>query len=637
MTLTHRGTFTYKVTSDRQQTHVSVVVNPNNSIERNSKMSPRPYDRIVILYGSETGNAQDLAKIIAWTLSKLDASLELELMCFDEYPMTRLPTEKFVLFICSTTGIGEEPQNMKKFWRFLLRRDLPSDSLKSLQFAVIGLGDSSYQKYNFVSKKLHKRLLTLGGESVLDLVLGDDQHELGPFSSIDPWLKAFYLLVAPGGDLDTKSDILIKPSFVVSSAADFLEIDAPVPSSKVYTSVNPYISQVKSNVRVTSSDHFQDVRVMSLAIDNTRLSYKLNDVCVIFPNNNDEDVETFLSMFTDDAYNFDRKFGLQLNSNCWISKQSYYHHLLAKHNPCSVQHLVKYYLDIRSIPKRSFFELFSHFSQNELERDKLQRFASGEDLDELYDYVNRPKRTILEVMLDFPNTTPHVPFEYVFDLIPAISGRPYSIASSPLVSPSSIDVLYAVIKYNTRLRKPRLGLCTNWLAGLDVDHSVSIYIRSSSFRLPSSHVPLIMIAAGTGVAPFRAFIQDRAHRALGDNYLFFGCRNREHDYYLRDEWSPLIDQGLLQVFTAFSREDPNKKFYVQHRLWQERSLVHRLLIDSEGYLLVSGKSEQYPQLVRETIVNIVEEFCSKSSEGIDDAEALVNRLELKRRIQFECW
>lgn len=611
------------------------------------------WEKLTILYGSETGNCQDLAKIVAWTVTakvrKASQSLAVQVMPCDDYPIEQLPEERLVLFICSTTGVGEEPQNMKRFWRLLLRRDLPSDSLSQLSFAVIGLGDSSYLKYNFVAKKLHKRLLNLGANSLLELALGDDQHDLGPYVKIDPWLQEFYsqfVLHSPEGNAE--EDHLIEPSFSFDFLDDELNKSASSkneesPSSTTkFDELTPYEATVVANDRVTAEQHFQDVRLLGLAIEEP-FRYKLGDVCSVYPENSDQDVETFLAMFKDERLlggdSSRRRFLMTVRQGCssWIAKSSYYYHLLRHRNPCSVFELVKRYMDINSIPKRSFFHLFHRFSQNDLERDLLRRFALGTDLDELYEYVNRPKRSILEVMADFPHTSPHVPFHYLLDLIPAICARPYSVASTPATSAHQVDLLYAVVNYRTRLRKPRLGLCTNWLASRTTGDRVRIFLRPSNFALPADHAdrPLVMVGAGTGVAPFRAFIHHRAQEGIPANWLFFGCRYQDQDYYLAEEWKQLAERTLLTVFEAFSRQNPDQsKVYVQNRLVEQRELVFRLLIQENGLLWVAGKSQQYPQLVREAIADILKHQMDGDDKQVDD---LISRLELRKRIQFECW
>lgn len=142
---------------------------------------------LTILYGSQTGTAQDLAEYI-WRESKRFYFTG-TVMPMDKYSIQLLPNEEFVVFVCSTTGQGDEPDNMKTFWRFLLRKSLPPNSLSSLKCAVLGLGDSGYEKFNFVAKRLNKRLQQLGANILIPLGLCDDQHDLGPSAVYVNWLN----------------------------------------------------------------------------------------------------------------------------------------------------------------------------------------------------------------------------------------------------------------------------------------------------------------------------------------------------------------------------------------------------------------------------------------------------------------
>ena len=168
--------------------------------------------KIVILYGSQTGTAQGVAERICREARRLHFNTKLCAM--DDYkPIGELIRQKLAIFVCSTTGQGDEPDNMKVFWKFLLRKNLPSNSLESMKFGVLGLGDSSYQKYNFVGKRLHKRLLQLGGKAIVPLGLGDEQHDLGHDYVIDPWLRsvwdeALQILPIPNGLQPIPADVL---------------------------------------------------------------------------------------------------------------------------------------------------------------------------------------------------------------------------------------------------------------------------------------------------------------------------------------------------------------------------------------------------------------------------------------------
>lgn len=145
---------------------------------------------LTILYGSQTGTAQDLAEQI-WRDSKR-YYFRGKVMPMDSYDIQGLIQEKYVVFVCATTGDGEEPDNMKSFWKFLLRKSLPTNSLEKLAFAVLGLGDSSYSKFNYVAKRLSKRLQQLGASAIIPLGLGDDQHDLGASAVSLPWITSLW-------------------------------------------------------------------------------------------------------------------------------------------------------------------------------------------------------------------------------------------------------------------------------------------------------------------------------------------------------------------------------------------------------------------------------------------------------------
>lgn len=592
---------------------------------------------LLILYGSESGNCEDLSKRIG--RQALSLGLNVDVLECDEFNVCRLVDQKSVLFVCSTTGVGEEPLNMKNFWKFIRRRDLPKDSLSSVNISVIGLGDSSYEKYNFIAKKLFKRLVDLGAKPLTQLALGDEQHECGPNAAIDPWLQTFWTQLGRllAIDIDPnrleESDDLFSPSFRVR-----LETNDHIPSTvchnksrESFDKSNPFMAQVLENKRITAEEHFQDVRLIKLAIDGNRLKYSVGDVCYIKPQNRRENVEKLLSLLN---LRPDLRFTLERSDHNWMSRSSYYHHLPPN---CSLETLFTDYMDIESVPKRSFFDLLYRFSQSDLEKQKLRDFAKKSDSDDLYEYCNRPKRNIIEVLSDFPNTTPHIKIEYLFDLIPALNPRPFSIASSPSLFPGQLHLVVAVVRYHTRLKQPRLGLCSNWLANLVVDTrpQVPVYLRKGSFRLGPDSAPYIMVGPGTGVAPFRAFIQERVNRKVKDNFLFFGCRYSKYDFYLHEEWKQYEERGLLRTFVAFSRDGP-QKVYVQNKILEEKQLIYHMLMRNNAYVYISGSANQMPQQVRLAICDAIKDH-SEQSLNDHQIEAIVKGLEAKGRLQYECW
>lgn len=184
----------------------------------------------LILYGSQTGNAQDVAERIA--REGKQRHYRPRVMAMDEFPVGKLPTEQTVVCVCSTTGQGEVPSNMKSFWKFLLRKSLPADSLKALHVAVFGLGDSGYQNYNTVAKKLDRRVQALGASAVCERGLGDDQHPNGYEAGLDPWLRKLWsqlsscyplpegLSEPPPEDTSTELDPKYKVTYLAGSEAE---------------------------------------------------------------------------------------------------------------------------------------------------------------------------------------------------------------------------------------------------------------------------------------------------------------------------------------------------------------------------------------------------------------------------------
>lgn len=351
----------------------------------------------------------------------------------NEFPLRLLPEQQLVVFVCSTTGQGEEPDNMKKFWKFLLRKDLPGDSLSSTSFGVLGLGDSSYAKFNFAAKKLHKRLLQLGAQPLLEPCLGDEQHDLGQDAAVNPWLEEFWkkaldMFPLPEGVEPLSKDFLPPAKFEVNLVDHRPALcEQGALSSNEISAKNPYFALVSENKRVTTVNHFQDVRLISLDIGGSGITYAPGDVVVVQPQNLDESVDRFFKVFEG---SLDRRQLVSLLPNRSETKRPTEWILPIVF---SLEDCARRYWDLQCIPRRSFFETLARFSTDELERDKLQEFGSPEGQQDLYDYCNRPRRTLVEVLYDFSRSARQVPLNYLFDLIPTIKPRAFSIASSQKV------------------------------------------------------------------------------------------------------------------------------------------------------------------------------------------------------------
>ncbi|CAK1594712.1 unnamed protein product [Parnassius mnemosyne] len=273
----------------------------------------REQNRILVLYGSQTFTAQEVAERV-WRKTKA-LGFRGPVQAMDDYPISLLIHEHFVIFVCSTTGQGDEPDNMKKFWKFLLRKSLPPNSLIKLHFGVIGLGDSSYEKFNFAGKKLHKRLKQLGATPLLDIGLCDYQHDLGHDAVLTPWLDQLFTKLKcyfPNLQTDNMNDTFI-PKWKVSIIKKEKQIKLDSEYEDIYFArgqksyyLEANLLKVTKNIRTTEETHFQDVRLITLkTIEDAKLNYKPGDVLNIRPRNSKEDVDDLFGIFK--SHNIDLK------------------------------------------------------------------------------------------------------------------------------------------------------------------------------------------------------------------------------------------------------------------------------------------------------------------------------------------
>jgi sulfite reductase alpha subunit-like flavoprotein len=233
-------------------------------------------------------------------------------------------------------------------------------------------------------------------------------------------------------------------------------------------------------------------------------------------------------------------------------------------------------LDIISIPRRSFFAQLAHYTDDEFHKARLLEFTDPQYIDELYDYTSRPRRSILEVLQEFESVK--IPWQCVCSIIPTLRGRQFSIASA--MNPSAetekntkIELLIAIVKYKTVIKRIRQGVATRYIASFTPGQEITVTLSRGGLGASKEELdrPVVMIAPGTGVAPMRSLIYQRKQwreetRELENgnrqhesdevkDLLFFGCRNAESDYFFKDEWTALKSSGVpLEVFAAFSRD-----------------------------------------------------------------------------------
>ena len=269
-------------------------------------------------------------------------------------------------------------------------------------------------------------------------------------------------------------------------------------------------------------------------------------------------------------------------------------------SPSTLRDLLLENIDITSIPRRSFLKNMSYYSTNPDHKERLLEFTKTEFLDEYFDYATRSRRTIIEALEEF--TSVKLPADRLLDVFPLIRGRDFSIANggARLAHPSGdpavtrVELLIAMVRYRTILRKPRQGLCSRYLASLPPGTPLRVGhkpVLSPIHGARNASRPLVAMATGTGVAPVRALVQERlTHPALAPAQLFFGNRSRAADFFFAEEWAALEAAGKLALRTAFSRDQADK-VYVQHLIRQEAAELGALIPRQVIFSVCGGSSK----------------------------------------------
>ncbi|XP_043664298.1 NADPH-dependent diflavin oxidoreductase 1 isoform X2 [Vespula pensylvanica] len=546
---------------------------------------------ITILYASETGTAQDVAEQI-WKSAKRKG-LNSIVSALDDYDLANFDSERLMVFVVATTGQGDPPDNMKQFWKFLLRKSLPPSMLNNIGYGVIGLGDSSYKKFNFAAKKLNKRLAQLGGIQLLPIGLADDQHDLGIDAVVSPWVQELWekiIFVYNIPDLNISNNIeriierykisILDDSKQRSSTeiAYYLETDIYTQEMNIKDEMK--IGVIIENTRTTAEDHFQDVRLIKIQRED--IIYEPGDIIYVRPKNSLKQIEKFFNVLNDNNVLLYPDMIIQVSERQikvpYVLKQT-----------LTLGEIVAQYWDLNYKPRRSTFEILHQISENELEKEKLHEFTMPGGQEELYDYVNRPRRNIVEVLADFPHTTSKLNIQILFEIMSPIKPRAFSIASSAINTKNEIHMLVAVVNYKTKLFERRLGLCSNWLANLKVKSKIIFWIRKGTFIFPSN-VPKILIGPGTGIAPFRSLLLEKAamKQDLTTCLLFFGCRYKDKDYHCKEDFINLTSTTGLKLFCAFSR-DQEHKIYVQHIIRENNFLCWEFLQNGANIYLAGSE------------------------------------------------
>lgn len=509
--------------------------------------------RLTILFGSQTGNARRIAEGIAER--GMDLGIRLRLMRADVYPTRELLNERYLVIVISTQGEGEPPDDARGLVEFVTGKRAPK--LPHLQFAVLGLGDSSYPQFCAVGRQLDVRLEKLGATRLND----SGEVDVDPEGIADPWIDK----------------VLEKLRKELKSPPPTLRL-IPEPRTGVvpasWSRKHPFSASVLSNQRIVARDSEREVRHVELDLQGSGIRYRPGDALGVCPVNPPALVEQWLDALVLDGTQPVTFDGRTLLLNEWLGRE---------------RDLTRLY--------RSWIEVHARLARNEeldnlLQPGQRQILAGVLESDQPIDLLRRypAKWSALDLVAALRPLQP----------------RLYSIASSQLEVGDEVHLSVAIVAYK-RSGEPRWGAASSFLAGAAVDRQIPVFIEPNErFRLPLDPVrDVIMIGPGTGVAPFRGFLQERQQMsASGRNWLIFGNRHFQRDFLYQTEWQAALKKGALyRLDLAFSR-DTCKRIYVQQRMREQGRDLYAWL-QKGASLYVCGDAKHMAVDVHEALTEIV--------------------------------
>jgi sulfite reductase (NADPH) flavoprotein alpha-component len=553
-----------------------------------------PRKKVTIYYGSETGNAEALAKRAAKAADQ--RGFESAVICMEKASLDSLASEEFALFITSTYGDGEPPANAKALHAELMQPP-PGFSLGRLQYAVLALGDTNYEQFCQCGRDFDRQLDVLGAKRLFERADCDVDFEKPAESWLDGVFSVLEVAKPPGAQVKTGlSDV----SAVQSSNTRV------APALKIGTKDHPFSAHLLVNRRLNREGSEKETRHFEIALSSEGPSYEVGDALGIFPTNCSQLVDQIVQSLGCD--------GEEAVTAPDGSETSF-------------RRALSYFYDLNRISSTFLEQIAARTGDSELQNllNPTQTAAQKTFLEE---------RDLLDLLLEYPGLTLS-PNELVTHLR-KLQPRLYSIASSLKTVPGEVHLTISIVRYPVRNRW-RKGVCSTFLADrLQPGGSLPVFIHQSpGFRLPvDPNRSIIMIGPGTGIAPFRAFLQERqAIGASGANWLFFGEQRAESDFYYKDELSQMVKNGLLtRLDTAFSR-DQDHKIYVQHRILEKAGQLWDWL-QNGAHLYVCGDAKR----MAKDVDTALREICrTVGALSIDETEEYMAALRRDKRYQRDVY
>lgn len=537
---------------------------------------------LTILHISETGNSTELA--IRLAALAVEQGLSPTLVGIADYKVRKLKEEQDLLIITSTHGEGDPPQSGMEFFEFVEGRKAPS--LSGLRYAILALGDMSYEHFCGAGKRLDERFETLGAKRLQPRVDCDVDYE-------DPaavWSTGILALLA--AEQASAISSVASPSKTTGGTQQA--------NNSVYSKRNPFPATVIDNIVLSGRGSTRETHHIEISLADSGLTYEPGDALGIAAHNDPAMVEALLA-------------ALSMNPDAPLT--------------------------VKGQTTTLFDALGKSFEITTATLRFLDHWGELTGTTDIFSAMDNTKRAaflhdnhIIDIIRAYPLKGLD-PQRFVDGLRP-LQPRLYSIASSLSICPDEAHITIAPVRYKLH-GEPRSGVASGHLADRAIADSVlPVYIQSNPhFRLPSNGEPIIMIGAGTGVAPYRAFMQEREANGGGRSWMFFGERNFRTDFLYQTEWQDWLKNGVLtKMEVAFSR-DGAEKVYVQHRIYEHAHDVYAWL-EEGAYIYLCGDASHMAPDVHNILVTVIEEQASVQRE---EAEEYLRDLQRDGRYQRDVY
>ena len=536
---------------------------------------------ITLISASQTGNARRVAEALRDDL--IAAQLNVKLVNAGDYKFKQIASEKLLVIVTSTQGEGESPEEAVALHKFLFSKKAPK--LEGTAFAVFGLGDTSYEFFCQSGKDFDSRLAELGGERLLDRVDADVEYQ----PAAAQW-RARVVDV-----LKARAPVAAPAQAAASGAVNDIH-------SSPYTKEAPLTATLAVNQKITGRDSEKDVRHIEIDLADSGLRYQPGDALGVWYQNDPELVKELVEL-------------LWLKGDESVSVEG---------KTLPLAEALQWHFEL-TVNTATIVENYATLTRSETllplvgDKAQLQQYAA-----------NTP-------IVDMVRFSPaQLDADTLIGLLRPLTPRLYSIASSQAEVESEVHITVGAVRYDIEGRA-RAGGASSFLADrLEEEGEVRVFIEhNDNFRLPANpQTPVIMIGPGTGIAPFRAFMQQRAaDGAEGKNWLFFGNPHFTEDFLYQLEWQRYVKEGVLsRIDLAWSR-DQQQKVYVQDKLREQGAELWRWINDG-AHIYVCGDANRMAKDVEQTLLEVIAEYGAMDAEAADE---FLSELRVERRYQRDVY